>query len=274
MKVYDAEFVKGFMRMATDGNRLGWHERNGGNLTYRMKDEDVKEVQKFFEPKEWKAIGTSVPKLANSYFLVTGSGKFFSNVERDPESNICIIEIDDKGDNYRIVWGLKNGGIPTSELPTHLMNHEVKMIATNGKNRVIYHSHPANLIALTFVLPLTTEVFTRELWEAMTECSFIFPQGIGVLPWMVPGGKEIAVASSELMKTQDAVIWAHHGLFASGEDFDTAFGLMHAIEKASEILIKVYSVRPDKLQTITPENLREFAKIYKFDINEKYLYKK
>lgn len=41
----------------------------------------------------------------------------------------------------RIRWGLVEGGRPTSELPTHLMNHEVKKKLTNGKHRVIYHAH-------------------------------------------------------------------------------------------------------------------------------------
>ena len=31
MKVLDAEFVQGFIRMANDGWEQGWHERNGGN---------------------------------------------------------------------------------------------------------------------------------------------------------------------------------------------------------------------------------------------------
>ena len=82
----------------------------------------------------------------------------------------CIIEVDEAGENYRICWGLRDGGRPTSELPTHLMNHEVKALATDGRYRVIYHAHPANIIALTFVLPLTDEAFTRELWEMATEC--------------------------------------------------------------------------------------------------------
>ena len=54
-----------------------------------------------------------------------------------------MIELDQAGENYRIVWGLVNGGKPTSELPSHLMNHEVKKIATNGAYRVIYHAHTA-----------------------------------------------------------------------------------------------------------------------------------
>ena len=44
MKVLDAEFVQGYIRMANDGWEQGWHERNGGNLTYRMKPEEVEMV--------------------------------------------------------------------------------------------------------------------------------------------------------------------------------------------------------------------------------------
>ena len=35
MRFLDAEFVQGFIRMANDGWEQGWHERNGGNLSYR-----------------------------------------------------------------------------------------------------------------------------------------------------------------------------------------------------------------------------------------------
>ncbi len=274
MKVLDAEFVKGFIRMANDGWEQGWHERNGGNLSYRIKPEEVESVKENFEAKEWQPIGTTVPKLATEYFLVTGSGKYFRNVIIKPEDSICIIELDEKGENYRIVWGLVNGGRPTSELPSHLMNHEVKMIATGGKHRVIYHAHTTNIIALTFVLPLEDKVFTRELWEMATECPVVFPEGVGVVPWMVPGGRDIAVATSELMKKYNLAIWAHHGMFASGEDFDLTFGLMHTAEKSAEILVKMLSMQPNKRQTITPDNFRDLARDFKVTLPEEFLYEK
>lgn len=274
MRVLDAEFVKNFIRTANDGWEQGWHERNGGNLSYRIRLEEVEAVKEDFEPKEWQPIGTTVPKLAKEYFIVTGSGKYFRNVIIKPEDSICIIELDEKGENYRIVWGLVNGGRPTSELPTHLMNHEVKMIATGGKHRVIYHAHPTNIIALTFVLPLEDKVFTRELWEMSTECPVIFPEGVGVVPWMVPGGRDIAVATSELMKKYNLAIWAHHGMFASGEDFDLTFGLMHTAEKSAEILVKMLSMQPNKRQTITPDNFRDLAKAFNVILPEEFLYEK
>jgi len=274
MKVLDAKFVQGFMRMANDGWLQGWHERNGGNLSYRIKPEEVEAIQDELTPAEWQPIGTAVPKLAREHFLVTGSGKYMRNVASDPADSICVIELDDKGENYRICWGLVNGGKPTSELPSHLMNHEVKVIATGGKHRVIYHCHPANTIALTFVLPLTDEVFTRELWEMATECPVVFPSGIGVVHWMVPGGRDIAVATSELMKQYDVAIWAHHGMFCSGEDFDLTFGLMHTVEKSAEILVKVLSMAPSKRQTIQPDDFRKLAEDFHVTLPEKFLYEK
>ena len=275
MKILDAEFVKGFIRLCDDGFHQNWHERNGGNLSYRIKPEEVEAVkEELNQNTPWQPIGTTVKDLSGEYFMVTGSGKYFRNVILDPAANACIIEIDDTGENYRICWGLVNGGRPTSELPSHLMNHEVKKNVTSGAHRVIYHAHPTNIIALTFVLPLEDRVFTRELWEMATECPVVFPAGMGVVGWMVPGGRDIAVATSELMKKYDLAVWAHHGLFASGEDFDITFGLMHTAEKSAEILVKVLSIRPDKLQTITPDNFRNLAHDFNVTLPEEFLYNK
>lgn len=274
MRVLDAEFVQDFIRMADDGWNQGWHERNGGNLSYRVKKEEVEQVLEELKPHSWQPIGASVPELSEEFFLVTGSGKYFRNVSIKPEDSICLIELDGKGENYRIVWGLVNGGRPTSELPSHLMNHEVKKRSTKGSYRVIYHAHTTNVIALTFVLPLSDEVFTRELWEMATECPVVFPDGIGIVPWMVPGGHDIAVATSRLMKQYDVAIWAHHGMFAAGEDFDLTFGLMHTVEKSAEILVKMRSMQSNKRQTITPDNFRDLAKDFKVELPEKFLYEK
>ena len=41
MKILETKFVQGFIKMANDGYLQGWHERNGGNLSYRLKAEEV-----------------------------------------------------------------------------------------------------------------------------------------------------------------------------------------------------------------------------------------
>ncbi len=275
MEMLQAPFVQGFIRMADDGFRQGWHERNGGNLSYRIKPEEIESVKEELSfDRPWEDIGTSVPGLSGEYFLVTGSGKFMRNVTVDPADTLAVIRLDEAGERYQTVWGLTGGGRPTSELPSHLMNHEVKKRVTNGAHRVIYHCHATNVIALTFVLPLTDEVFTRELWEMATECPVVFPSGIGVVGWMVPGGRDIAVETSKLMEQYDVAVWAHHGIFCSGETFDLTFGLAHTVEKAAEILVKVLSMTPHKRQTIQPDEFRALARDFCVTLPEKFLYEK
>ena len=213
MGILDVEIVKGFMRMCNDGWLQGWHERNGGNLTYRMKEEEVAECRPFFnaQPREWVNMGVQADNLAGEYFITTGSGKFFRNVELDPVHSIGIVEINDRD-------------------------------------------------------------FTRALWQSATECPVVFPEGVGVCPWMVPGGADIAMATSELMKTYQAAIWAQHGLFASGPDFDITFGLAHTIEKSAEIYVKVLSMGGGLIrQTITDDDLRAIARDFGVTLNENFL---
>ncbi len=260
-----------FIETCTISWQKGWNERNGGNMSYRMKEEEVAEVDRFFTyDKPFMKIGLKVENLAGEFFIVTGSGKCYKNVAKYPEDNICIAQIDETGENYRIVWGLVNGGKPTSEFSTHLLNHSVKKEATDGKFRLIMHAHPVNTVALTFILPLDSKVFSRELWEMMPECAFVFPEGLGVLPWMLCGGTDIAYATGELIRRFNTVIWAHHGVFTSGPDFDEAFGIMETVEKAAEMLVKVISCG-GKRQTMKKEQILALSENYDVNIDKTLL---
>lgn len=273
MKLTDVAIVKDYIRMCQDGWEQGWHERNGGNLTYRLRDAEVTACRPFFydKPSEWTEMGVQADNLSGEFFLATGSGKFFRNVILAPEENIAVVEINEAGDCYRVVWGLCKGGRPTSEFPTHFMNHSVRKEATDGACRVIYHAHPANIIAMTYILEPTGREFTRALWQSATECPVVFPGGVGVVEWMVPGGRDIAIATSKLMREFDAAVWAHHGLFVSGPDFDITFGLMHTIEKAAQIYMLVMASGKPVLHTITDENLKAIARDFGVTLREEFI---
>ena len=241
-----------------------------------MTEADASAARPFFnpEPSPWVPMGVQAADLGGAFFLTTGSGRYMRNVAADPAHNIGIVEINPEGDAWRIVWGLTDGGRPTSEFPSHFMCHAVRMRATGGTSRVLYHAHPNNVIAMTFVLPLESRAFTRALWKAMTECVVVFPGGVGVVPWMVPGGADIARETAAMMETFDAVIWAQHGLFASGPDFDTTFGLMHTVEKAADIYVRARSMNggsDDFMNTITDDGLRAIAREFGIKINDAML---
>ena len=85
MDIKAAKFMEGFIRLTADAFKKGWHERNGGNLTYRVPASEVESVKDSLHAvKEWLPIGNTVPGLAGEYFLVTGSGKYMRNVELAP----------------------------------------------------------------------------------------------------------------------------------------------------------------------------------------------
>ena len=270
-------FMRGFVvGLCDEGWRMGWHERNGGNASYRLRPEEEEAAKPFFRetPGDWVPMDVTAENLANEHFVCTGAGRYMRNIAENPAKHTGIVELNGEGDAYRIVWGFEDGAVPTSEFASHVLNHSVRKTATDGACRVMYHAHPTNIIALSFVLPLDSRTFTRTLWKAMTECVLVFPQGIGVVPCMVPGKSDLAKASSKLLRTFDAAVWAHHGLFVSGPDFDAAFGLMHCVEKAADIYRCARTMNggsDDFLNTISDDILRAIAREFDLPINEAFL---
>lgn len=230
-------FVRAFVRMCDDGWQQGWHERNGGNASYLLSPEEVASARSFFNeaPGDWVPLGACAPQLASAFFLVTAAGSFMRNVSLDPDRAVGIVEMGPTGETYRVVWGLRDSGRPTSEFAGHVLIHEARLQATGGASRVLYHAHPVAVVALLKLDDFDARTLTQLLWRTMTECVMVFPDGVGVVGCKVPGSLELARASAEQMQRRCAVAWAHHGLLSSGVSFDDAFGRMHAIVKACEI---------------------------------------
>ena len=261
--------IEDYIRMCYDGFLQGWHERNGGNLTYRMTEAEREDYSSLFGSGRHMELPLDASPLSGECFITTGSGRYMRNVPLAPEENIGIIRIDDDGRGYTILWGLENGAKPTSELPSHILNHISRMKATDRRCRVIYHAHPANITALSYTIEPDARTLTRILWQSETECAVVFPEGVGILDWMIPGGTEIAVESAKLLEKYRAIVWAFHGIFGSGETFDETFGLVHTIEKAAEIYLKAKSA--GIIRTISDSNLRILADAFGVKINEEFL---
>ncbi|MBM6756844.1 rhamnulose-1-phosphate aldolase [Collinsella tanakaei] len=276
MGMTDLDFVQGFARLCDDGFKQGWHERNGGNLTYRMTDEETEAARPFFdaEPRPWVKMGVCAPKMGGKFFMAKGTGCYMRNMLGDIEGNAGIVEINETGDAYRVRWGLTIGGKPTSEFESHFMNQAERCELDGGATRVCYHMHGPGIIEMSFIVPLEDREFTRKLWQMMTECVVVFPEGVGVVPWMVPGGPAIADATSEKMKSYRTAVWAHHGLFATGRDFDEAFGLAHTVEKAAQLYVAARAANggsDDFLNKISDQGLKDTCRDFNIQINEAFV---
>lgn len=253
--ILSSGFVKGMVKATSDMWLKGWDERNGGNVSLRLLEEEVKPfAADFCQKPRCIELTQPAPALANDWFLVTGSGKFMRNVQLDPADCLALLQVDDKGLSYKIHWGLSNGGLPTSELASHFQSHAVRKAVSKGADRVIMHCHATNFMALSYVVEMDSARFTRLLWEGSTECLVVFPDGVGVLPWMVPGTDEIGTATAGQMQSHTLVMWPFHGVFGTGPTLDETFGLIDTAEKSSEVIVKVLSMGGIR-QSITTEQL-------------------
>ena len=255
--ILTAPFLTEMVRTATNMYNHGWDERNGGNISLLLEESDVLDSVDIHHVLRTIPTGFNAPDLIGKYFLVTGTGKYFKNVQYDPAANLGLIRIASDGTTAELLWGYSDGGQFTSELPAHLMSH-VQRLKVDPENHVVMHCHPANLLAMTFVHSLDEREFTRTLWQMCTECIVVFPDGVNVLPWMLCGTNEIGEATAEKMKTARLVVWSLHGIYGAGKDLDETFGLIETAEKAAEIYMKIAHL--PRLNTITDEQMHQLEK--------------
>lgn len=301
--VLAAPFMVSMIRTATAMYEHGWDERNAGNISLLLEEKDLSSYIDTTQVIRTITLDFYEPLLAGKYFLVTGAGKYFKNIPYDPANNLGIIRISKDAKAVELLWGFSDGTTVTSELPAHLMTHAVRLkhasleyehlehagherdrlwrkyfkrASFKGEHRgydkqsqVVMHCHPTNLLAMTFVHSLDERAFTRTLWQMCTECIMVFPDGVGVLPWMLCGTTAIGQATAEKMKDSRLVVWGQHGIYATASTLDEAFGLIETAEKAAEVYMKIAHL--PHLNTITDDQLRQVAEHLNLTVRAGYL---
>lgn len=266
--ILDAPFVEEMKKTTANMYRLGWDERNGGNISYMLDEKEVAEYLDLNNVIRTIPTGFDAKELIGKIFIVTGTGKYFKNVEYDPENNLGIIRIAEDGATAELLWGYADGGKFTSELPAHLMSH-ISRLSVDPENRVVIHSHPTNTLAMNYVHELDEKKFTHTLWEMCTECIVVFPDGVGVLPWMLCGTNKIGEATAEKMKKFRLVIWAMHGIYGAGKNLDEAFGLIETVEKAAQIYMLTSHL--PRINTIKDKDMKILAEAFGVEYRKDFL---
>jgi len=266
--IMNAPFLVEMVRTTTNMYAHGWDERNGGNISLLLDESETAEYVDTNAVIRDIPTGFAAPALEGKYFLVTGTGKYFKNVQYDPARNLGLVRLTDGGKNAQLLWGFTDGGKFTSEFPAHMMSHAARL-SVDPANRVVMHCHPANLLAMTYVHDLDERAFTRTLWQMCTECIVVFPEGVNVLPWMLCGTNEIGEATAEKMKTARLVVWAQHGIYGAGKDLDETFGLIETAEKAAEIYMKIAHL--PLVTTLNDDQLRLLVEHFKVTPRDGFL---
>ena len=138
--ILTAPFVEEMKSTTANMYRMGWDERNGGNISYLLSEAEVAEYLDVNKVIRTIPTGFDATPLIGKYFIVTGTGKYFKNVYDDPENNLGIMRVSEDGQSVELLWGYADGGRPTSELPAHFRSH-ISRLSVDPEHRVVLHTH-------------------------------------------------------------------------------------------------------------------------------------
>lgn len=172
--------------------------------------------RRLFPLEEQIPLPLPAPNLAGRLIVVTGSGRRLRDVAIDPAANLGAVRIAADGQtgtlhtsSRRLFENL------TSEWNSHLAVHDDTVARTSTVLHAAVHAQPPHLVYLSH-LPAYQEEATLNgrllRWEPETIVNL--PQGIGVLPFMLPGSARLMAANVERLRDQRIVIWGKHGVMA------------------------------------------------------------
>jgi rhamnulose-1-phosphate aldolase len=226
----------------------GWAERNAGNVSVDVTDECRRRKGRLESPKFQTA--KKYPELEGRYFLVTATGSRFRDIAKRPEEYVFLARIADDLDGYHIVGKRdKSDCAPTSEFPTHLGIH-AHLRCNDPDKKTVLHTHPDCLLALTHMRQyLVEEALNRLLWSMHPEMKIVMPDGVGVVPYVLPGSDQLADATVKALANHRMVLWEKHGCVAVGRDVFDAFDLIDTANKSAQIffLVKSAGCEPEGL---------------------------
>lgn len=240
----------------------GWAERNASNISVQITDIFQKEISEY-DTFPFYSLPTTYPKLAGSYFLVTGTGKRMRDLARKPIQNLLILKLNEDASGYWIISqkvGQENF-LPTSELLTHLGIHQM-VKERESSEKVVMHTHAHELVSLTHSKEFCNQAaLNRLLWSMHPETVIFVPKGVGFVPYLLPGSADIASDTLKALKTHDVALWEKHGVVAIGKSVADIFDVIDILAKSARIYFMCRSadIVPDSFTDAQLEELRKLS---------------
>jgi rhamnulose-1-phosphate aldolase len=160
-----------------------------------------------------------VPELAGATFLVSGSGRRLREIIDDPTANIACIVVSEDGCTGKVHTSHhRRFERVTSEFNSHLAVHYDQMLASGTNFHAIIHAQPMHLTYLSHIPRYQDEAYLNtHLLRWQPETIVNLPEGIGFIPFCLPGSPELMEANVEALGHHRVVIWAKHGVMARSD---------------------------------------------------------
>ncbi len=172
-----------------------------------------------FTRVEEEALPEPVPELAGASFLVTGSGRRLREIGNDPEANLGFATVNDGGATARLFTSPRRlFARLTSEFNSHLAVHQDQIARTGTNFHALIHAQPLHLTYLSHIPAYQDTIgLNRRILRWQPECIVHLPEGVGFIPFLIPGSAELMAANVEKLRKHRVVLWGKHGVMARSD---------------------------------------------------------
>lgn len=238
---------------------IGATEGAAGNLSICVRE--TLEVREYFPQMTVIDLPTPAPALEGATLFVTGSGRRLRDIADAPGGNLAAIIVEAGGKTGRMFTSVHPPfKRVTSEFNTHLAVHHDQMRSRDIRSHAIVHAQPAYLTFLSHIARYQDEQYLNShLIRWQPETILNFPEGLGVLPFLLPGSTQLMLESMLCLRDHQIVIWSQHGVMARADGhIQHALDLVEYAEAAAHYEV-LNLLTGEESAGIRPENIRAVA---------------
>lgn len=137
----------------------------------------------------------------------------------DPAANLGCVVVDEGGKTGRLYTSPRKLFTRlTSEFNSHLAVHHDQVVRSGTNFHAVVHAQPPYLTYLSHIPRYQHEPYlNRHLLRWQPELIVQLPEGIGHVPFLIPGSAELMAATVESLRQHRIVVWGKHGVMARSD---------------------------------------------------------
>lgn len=177
------------------------------------------EPRTFFPQAERIPLPKPAPALAGGGLLVSGSGRRLREIQDEPTANLGFVSVDEGGETGTLYTSERRlFETLTSEFNSHLAVHQDQVERSGTNFHALIHAQPLYLTYLSHIPEYQeTKTLNRKILRWEPECIVHLPEGVGYIPFLVPGSEALMAANVESLREHRVVLWARHGVMARSD---------------------------------------------------------
>lgn len=177
------------------------------------------ELRRRFPEQTEITLPLAAPALAGHTLLVTGSGRRLRQIHEDPEAAIAGVLVHEGGLTATMFTSPRRLFEKlTSEFNSHLAVHADQVARRAVMFQAVVHAQPMHTTYLSHIPAYRdTRSYNERVLRWEPESIVALSEGIGILPFYVPGSEQMMAANVEGLRTHQIVVWSKHGVMARSD---------------------------------------------------------